>query len=131
MNVKIDKKTLRNDLILILSLFVVAAISLVILISTRRRENLVAKIIVNNNVVEVIDLSKKEEKDYYIDGLKGTLHVHTRDGAIAVVESNCPHQDCVHMGYVSESGRPIICAYNAVYIVIEGDNTFFDAGLGS
>ena len=131
MTEKVDKKTLRNDLILILSLFVIAAISLVILISTRRKENLVAKIIVNNNVVEVIDLSKKEEKDYYIDGLKGTLHVHTHDGAIAVVESNCPHQDCVHMGYVRESGRPIICAYNAVYIVIEGGNTFFDAGLGS
>ena len=131
MTEKVDKKTLRNDLILILSLFVIAAVSLVILISTRRKENLVAKIIVNNNVVEVIDLSKKEENDYYIDGLKGTLHIHTHDGAIAVVESNCPHQDCVHMGYVSESGRPIICAYNAVYIVIEGDNTFFDAGLGS
>ena len=131
MTEKVDKKTLRNDLILILSLFLIAAVSLVILISTRRKENLVAKIIVNNNVVEVIDLSKKEENDYYIDGLKGTLHVHTHDGAIAVVESNCPHQDCVHMGYVSESGRPIICAYNAVYIVIEGDNTFFDAGLGS
>ena len=131
MTEKVDKKTLRNDLILILSLFVIAAVSLVILISTRRKENLVAKIIVNNNVMEVIDLSKKEENDYYIDGLKGTLHVHTHDGAIAVVESNCPHQDCVHMGYVSESGRPIICAYNAVYIVIEGGNTFFDAGLGS
>ena len=131
MTEKVDKKTLRNDLILILSLFLIAAISLVILISTRRKENLVAKIIVNNNVVEVIDLSKKEENDYYIDGLKGTLHVHTHEGAIAVVESNCPHQDCVHMGYVSESGRPIICAYNAVYIVIEGGNTFFDAGLGS
>ena len=131
MTEKVDKKTLRNDLILILSLFLIAAVSLVILISTRRKENLVAKIIVNNNVVEVIDLSKKEENDYYIDGLKGTLHVHTHDGAIAVVESNCPHQDCVHMGYVSESRRPIICAYNAVYIVIEGDNTFFDAGLGS
>ena len=131
MTEKVDKKTLRNDLILILSLFLIAAVSLVILISTRRKENLVAKIIANNDVVEVIDLSKKEENDYYIDGLKGTLHVHTHDGAIAVVESNCPHQDCVHMGYVSESGRPIICAYNAVYIAIEGDNTFFDAGLGS
>ena len=131
MNNKIDKKTLRNDLLLILSLFVIAAISLIVLISTRRRENLQAKIIVNNNVVEVIDLSKKEDKDYPIEGLKGELLVHTHDGAIAVVKSNCPHQDCVHMGYVSESGRPIICAYNAVYIIIEGTGTYFDAGLGS
>lgn len=126
----IDKKTLRNDLILILSLFLVAAISLVVLISTRRKDNLVAKISVQNNVVETIDLSKVGDSDFYIDGLKGMLHVHTHDGAIAVVESNCPHQDCVHMGYVSTSGRPIICAYNAVYIVIEGEDDFYDAGIG-
>ena len=126
----IDKKTLRNDLILILSLFVVAAIALVVIISTRRKDNLVARISVQNNVVEVIDLSKKEDNDYYIDGLKGQLHVHTHDGAIAVVESNCPHQDCVHMGYVNTSGRPIICAYNAVYISIEGGDDFYDAGIG-
>ena len=126
----IDKKTLRNDLILILSLFVVAAIALVVIISTRRKDNLVARISVQNNVVEVIDLSKKEDNDYYIDGLKGQLHIHTHDGAIAVVESNCPHQDCVHMGYVNTSCRPIICAYNAVYISIEGGDDFYDAGIG-
>ena len=126
----IDKKTLRNDLILILSLFVIAAISLVVIISTRRKDNLIARISVQNNVVETIDLSKVGDSDYYIDGLKGTLHVHTHDGAIAIVESNCPHQDCVHIGYVSTSGRPIICAYNAVYIVIEGEDDFYDAGIG-
>ena len=126
----IDKKTLRNDLILILSLFVVAAISLIVIISTRRKDNLVAKISVQNNVVEVIELSKREDKNFYINGLKGQLHIHTHDGAIAVLESNCPHQDCVHMGYVSESGRPIICAYNAVYISIEGGDDFYDTGIG-
>ena len=125
-----DKKVLRNDLILIISLLIVAVISLVCVLSSRTSNN-TAKIYVQDSLVYEIDLSKKEENDYYIDGLKGTLHVHTHEGAIAVVESNCPHQDCVHMGYVSESGRPIICAYNAVYIVIEGGNTFFDAGLGS
>ena len=51
-------------------------------------------------------------------------HIHTHDGAIAVLESNCPHQDCVHMGYVSETNHPIICAYNQVYIVIEGDSNY-------
>ena len=62
----------------------------------------------------------KEERDYVIQGLHGEVHIHTKDGAIAVIESNCPHQDCVHTGYVSETNRPIICAYNGVYIVIEG-----------
>ena len=116
----IDKKTLRNDLILIGSLLLVAVLCLVLLLTNRQKDNLIATISVQNDVVETIDLSKNEDADYYIDGLKGQLHVHIHAGAIAVVESNCPHQDCVRMGYVSESGHPIICAYNAVSIVIEG-----------
>lgn len=125
-----DKTKLRNDLILIISLLLVAAVTLIVLLSRTQKTNLVAKISVQNDVVETIDLSKNEEADYYIDGLKGKLHIHTKDGAIAVIESNCPHQDCVHMGYVNESGRPIICAYNAVTIVIEGASSTNDAELG-
>ena len=115
-----DKKVLRNDLILIGSLLLVAVICLVLVLTHRQQDNLIATICVQNNVVETIDLSKKEDADFYIDGVKGKLHVHTHEGAIAVLESNCPHQDCVRMGYVSQSGHPIICAYNQVSIVIEG-----------
>ena len=124
-----DKKKLRNDIILIASLLLVAVITLVIVLVNRIQNNLVATISVQNDVVETIDLSKKEDADYYIDGLHGKLHIHTHDGAIAVLESNCPHQDCVHMGYVSETNRPIICAYNAVYIVIDG-NAVNDVEIG-
>ena len=55
-----------------------------------------------------------------VKGINGYVHVHTHDGAIAITESNCPHQDCVKMGYVNTSNRPIVCAYNGVYITIEG-----------
>ena len=115
-----DKKLLRNDLIVIGSLLLVAILSLVFVFAFRTKKNLVATIYVQNNVVETIDLSKKEEKDYLIHGINGDLHVHTHDGAIAVLSSNCPHQDCVKMGYVNETNRPIICAYNAVCISING-----------
>ena len=116
------KKILRNDLIVIISLLLVAIISLVCVLCFRTKDNLVAKIYVQNDVVETIDLSKKQDNDYFIHGLNGDLHVHTHDGKIAVVESNCPHQDCVKMGYVGETNRPIICAFNAVYITINGQS---------
>ena len=115
-----DRKKIRNDIILVVSLLVVAVVSLVVVLTTRQKTNLVARVYVNNQVVEVVDLSNKDDKDFYIDGINGKLHIHSHDGAIAVLESNCPHQDCVKMGYVSETNKPIICAYNAVYIVIEG-----------
>lgn len=119
-----DKRVLRNDFILIIALLLIAVISLVVVNVNANRTNLVATISVQNDVVEKIDLSRNEEKDYFIKGLKGEVHVHTKDGGIAVVESNCPHQDCVKMGYVKESNRPIICAYNAVYIIIDGQSNY-------
>lgn len=122
-----DKKTLRNDLILFVSLLLVVVVSTVVVLLTRKVATK-AKIIVQDNVVEVVDLSKIEDQDFYVKGLNGTLHIHTHEGAIAVLESNCPHQDCVNMGYVKESGHPIICSYNAVTIVIDGEGA--DAEIG-
>lgn len=119
-----DKKKLRNDIILIASLLLVAIISLIVILSTRTKAHLTAKVYVQNDIVETIDLSKKEEKDYTVHGLNGDLTIHTRNGEICVSKSNCPHQDCVKMGYVGTSNRPIICAYNAVYIVIEGHTEY-------
>lgn len=119
-----DKKTIRNDIILVGSLLLVAVICLIIVLANRVKTNLIAKISVQNQVVETIDLSKVDDAHYYIDGLKGKVHVHVKDGGIAIIESNCPHQDCVRMGYVKETNRPIICAYNAVYIVIEGSANY-------
>ena len=117
-----DKKVLRNDIILIASLFLVALVTFIVVFSTRVKTNLVAQVYVQDQIIETIDLSKKEDADYFVDGLKGQVHIHTHDGGIAVIESNCPHQDCVHMGYIKETNRPIICAYNAVYIIIVGQS---------
>ena len=124
-----DKKKLRNDIILIGSLTLVAAIALVVLLCTRIKNNISAKVYVQNKVVEVLDLSKKEEHTYKIKGLNGYVYVHTKYGAVAITKSNCPHQDCVHMGYVRTTNQPIICAYNAVSVVIEG-TTVNDAVIG-
>ena len=116
-----DKTKLRNDIILILSLLLVAAVTLIVLLTRTTPGKKTAHISVSNQEVEVIDLSKNEDKEYLINGTNGVLHVHTHDGAIAVIESNCPHQDCVHMGYISEAGRSIVCIYNQVIITIDGE----------
>ena len=118
-----DRKKLINDIILVGSLLIVAAIALIVVATQKVKTNLVAKISVGNEVVEVVDLSKEEDKHYFVDGVHGKMHIHTYDGKIAVLESNCPHQDCVRMGYVSDSNHPIICAYNQVTITINGNTT--------
>ena len=66
-----DKKKLRNDIILVASLLLVAAISLVIVMVRSVKKNLVARIYVQDTVVEVVDLSKTGDTDYFVHGLKG------------------------------------------------------------
>lgn len=115
-----SKKRIRNDIILIASLLLVAVISLVLVLASRSKKSTLAKVYVQSQLVLTIDLSKKEEKSYDVHGLNGNLVVTTKDEKVAITKSNCPHQDCVKTGYVSTSNHPIICAYNATYVIIEG-----------
>lgn len=121
-----DRKKIRNDIILIAALLLVAVISLIVVSLKQSHQYSVASVYVQNKLVETIRLNQNSENDYYVHGLNGDLHIHTKNGGIAVVESNCPHQDCVKMGYVYSSNKPIICAYNACYIVIDGGNATYD-----
>ena len=115
-----DKKTLRNDIVLIASLLVAAAVALTIILTRPKITPKQANVYVQNTLVQTIDLSIDSEGDYYIDGLKGQVHVKRLNHQVGIVESTCPHKDCINMGFTSDPNRPIICAYNAVYIVIEG-----------
>lgn len=119
-----DKKKLRNDLILVGSLLLIALTALIILLTTRKTNGVLARIYVKNELIQTIDLSKAGDSTFEIDGVNGKLIIETHDGAIRVYESNCPHQDCVNQGYVKDTNHPIICAYNQVYIVIEGDSAY-------
>ena len=119
-----DKKKLRNDIILVVSLLLVAIISLIVVLSTRSKGESIAKVYVRDELTYTINLAKNEEKNYPVYAFNSNEEIMniktTKDGKIGVEHSNCPHQDCVNMGYINESNHPIICAYNHVYIVIEG-----------
>ena len=118
------KKDLRNDLILIASLLVVIIASSLAVFLTRKKNNLVAKIYVQNELRYTIDLAKQEDTEFIVQGKNGIVIVSIKDHAIGVVEAECPHQDCVHTGFIKESNRPIICAYNEIYIIIEGSSDY-------
>ena len=113
-----DKKILRNDIILISSLVIAAGAGLTAVLLTRQSKNLVANVYLQSDLIEIIDLSKKEDKYYTVQGLHTEVKIHTKVGAIAIVESGCPHKDCIYTGYVSQTNRPIICAYNGISIMI-------------
>ena len=46
--------------------------------------------------------------------------IEIRDGAVAVVQSDCPGEDCVHSGWVSTAGKSIVCIPNRVEVRVLG-----------
>ena len=51
-----------------------------------------------------------------VTGGSYTLRVSTRDGGVAVMDSDCPSQDCVHTGV----GQSIVCLPAQVVVHLEG-----------
>lgn len=68
-----------------------------------------------------IDLWKETAvRTFLVEGTHGTVTIGVKPNAIAILESNCPNQYCVEEGYVSSPQRSVICAYNEIYIFLEG-----------
>ena len=118
-----DKKKLRNDIILITSLLLVAIISfLVVYFSRSIKNNNYANVYVQNEPSFSINLEENEEKDYPVYSLNGEkvlLTIHRMNHGVKVISSTCPHKDCIQTGFVDTTNQPIICAYNQVYIIID------------
>lgn len=49
-----------------------------------------------------------------------TLRVSTKDGGVAVLDSDCPTQDCVHTGVITRAGQSIVCLPAQVVVHLEG-----------
>lgn len=72
----------------------------------------------NGRIVKEISLQSEDE--VWIEG-EYVNHIVVRDGAVAIVESDCPGEDCVHSGWISQAGRNIVCLPNRVEIRIRGE----------
>ncbi len=72
-----------------------------------------AEIYLDGTLVKTVDLA--EEQTFTVDGrYRNTVRV--ADGTIAVVESDCPGNDCVHSGAINSSGRVLVCLPNGMEI---------------
>ena len=119
-----SKKALKNDIILIVTALIIILIPVIyLLVSRSSPTNKIAKIYVKNDVVETISLKSDQDEKITINGINGELVVHCYKGSIGVISSSCPHKDCINVGYISTTAKPIICAYNAVSIEIVGAKT--------
>jgi len=108
------------DLIAVLSVLVLSGSSLVYY-ALPKNEDLTASVFVEKVLLVTYDLSKETtERTIEIEGKNTPMTLGIKKNAIAVLESGCKNQYCVHQGYVSVANHPIVCAYNEVYIALTG-----------
>lgn len=111
-------KFCKGDFIAIALVIVLALlVSFVFWTSIDTEEGSRVVIYEDGKIVREIPLT--EEAEFVVEGFY-TNRIVVKDGKAAIVESNCPGTDCVHSGWIHESGRSIICLPNRVEVRIEG-----------
>ena len=76
-----------------------------------------AQITSDGTVIKTVDLRIDQEFTVTAPG-GGTNTITVRDGKVGVTASDCPGEDCVHSGFVGNSGRSIVCLPNRLEIRI-------------
>lgn len=82
------------------------------------------EILQDGNVLYIFDLSRTEDQVIEVFYQNRSNTVQIQDGKICVQAAECPDQTCVHMGYLSDSGLPIVCLPNR--LVIQFSNAELD-----
>lgn len=88
--------------------------------AARHQGELTAVVSVDGEEVERLSLSDTApiQKTYHANGY--TLHITVENGGVQVTQADCPTQDCVHTGVVSNPGQSIVCLPARLVIALVG-----------
>lgn len=111
----------RGDAVAIAAVVLAALLMIVcFLIGTGSKQPVAAQVILDGKVIRELPLDTDQEitvEGHYVN----TITV--KGGRIAVTASNCPGEDCVHTGWLDQSGRSIVCLPNRLEIRLTGETT--------
>ena len=116
----LNKKKIRNDVLLIVILLI-AALSAFFIIESLREDGVSVRVTINGETVAKYSLSRDGE--YVLNG--GTNILVISNGEAYVKEASCPDGLCMNQGKISLSGQRIVCLPNRVMIEVIGDDVIF------
>lgn len=86
-----------------------------------------AEIYQNGKLIKTVSLT--EEQEFTVTGEYSNV-IAVRDGKIAVINSDCPGEDCVDCGWVHTTGRSVVCLPNGLEIRVVARNSDVDFVVG-
>lgn len=84
-----------------------------------------AEIYSNGKLVKIVDLSISNV--FTVTSQDGYNILEVKDGRIHVIESDCPHGDCIRQGYIDGKNETIVCLPHKMTVRILNDSASFDA----
>ena len=111
-----------RDIVIILGIIICSVSTILIVRCATSQKAVTATISQQNTVVLTVDLSKETDqvREIPFPNEEVKMVIGVKKNSICVLRSECPHQDCVNIGWVSEAGKPIVCAHYKVTISISG-----------
>lgn len=70
--------------------------------------------------VLITELPLSVDREYVVVGEYENLVV-IENGSVRICRSNCPGEDCVHTGEISDAGRCIVCLPNKTELRLSGE----------
>lgn len=109
-----------GDLLAIGAVLALAVLCLLAFLPKGGGDDVSAQIYRNGQLIMTVAL--EQSREFPVEGDYCNV-VTVRDGQIAITDSDCPGQDCVHSGAIHSPGRSLVCLPNALEIrVISGQS---------
>lgn len=121
MQAKAFFKTYFWDIVVVGSLALLSSGFAIYLAIPKNSTDHTARITKDNALIQMVDLSlesETQERTFEIQGYKDVMTIGVLKNKIHVLESSCPNQYCIFEGWISDSSKPIVCAYNHISITI-------------
>ncbi|HHT24146.1 MAG TPA: NusG domain II-containing protein [Clostridiaceae bacterium] len=117
-------KLKRNDIILITSLFIIAAVSFFCIQSMKKAGGTVS-VLKNNQEIYNLPLNQDAAMTIEFNGQYNQLMI--KDNKVWIESANCANQICVKHPKIQYSGETIICLPHQLVITIIDGEPIFDS----
>lgn len=115
-----NKVRLKRDIILVLSMVIIAAAAFLIINFAVKKDGSYAVIKVDGKVIKTLDLNS-DETTIEVNGYQGGVNkVVINDGKVSMTEADCLDELCVKTGKISMVGETIVCLPHRVVVEIKG-----------
>lgn len=114
---------LRNDIILLVGILIVAIIGLVVFNATKKQGNTVV-VLLNGVETERYSINQNIEKEIITEYGKNILVI--KNGQVSISDADCPDLVCVKHREISKDGETIVCLPHKLVIEITAETEEFD-----